>query len=139
MSTSQKRNTLSKNEPFAFGLKPIELRCKSGRVLMRKWAVCDAQTAHLFYAFQRVVNRHALLTYRETDTQKGQLMLPNVPSYSCHNPQAGLRHIAIVDIGGVKQVVGLYIDAVARLVPRQAGVYKRVGLICGRHALRVGV
>ena len=30
MPTSQKRNTLSKNEPFAFGLKPIELRCKSG-------------------------------------------------------------------------------------------------------------
>lgn len=49
--TSQKRNTLSKSKPFAFGLKPIELRCKSGRVLIRKWAVYDTQTAHLFMSF----------------------------------------------------------------------------------------
>lgn len=117
MPTSQKRNTLSKNEPFAFGLKPIELRCESGRVTIRKWAVCDAQTAHLFYAFQRVVNCNTLFPYTQTDTMNGREVSPNVPSYSCHNPQTGLRHVAVVDIGGVQQVVGLYIDAVARLVP----------------------
>lgn len=139
MPTSQKRNTLSKNKSFAFGLKPIELRCKSGRVLIRKWAVYDTQTAHLFYAFQHAVNSNALLTQTETDTLKSLLMSPNVPSYSCHNPQAGLRHVAIVDIGGIKQVVGLYIDAVARLAPRQTCVYKRIGLISDRHTLRVGV
>lgn len=86
MPTSQKRNTLSKSKLFAFGLKPIELRCKSGRVLIRKWAVYDTQTAHLFYVFQHAVNSNALLTQTETDTLKGLLMSPNVPSYSCHNP-----------------------------------------------------
>lgn len=68
MPTSQRRNTLSKSKLFAFGLKPIELRCKSGRVLIRKWAVYDTQTAHLFYAFQRIVNRNAFLPYTQTDT-----------------------------------------------------------------------
>lgn len=50
MPTSQKRNTLSKNEPFAFGLKPIELRCKSGRVLMQKWPSFDTKVGRLRYA-----------------------------------------------------------------------------------------
>ena len=77
MPTSQKRNTLSKSKLFAFGLKPIELRCKSGRVLIRKWAVYDTQTAHLFYVFQHCIidadgDRHA---ERSIDVTKRSILL----------------------------------------------------------------
>ena len=61
------------------------------------------------------------------------------PTGSGHHPQAGLWHVAIVYIVGTEDVVGLNIDAVARFVPRQAGVYERVRTIRAVDACRIGV
>ncbi len=53
---------LIKNIKFGFGLKPAELRCKSGRFTTRKWAVYNSLMAHFCIAFLH----YLLIYYKKT-------------------------------------------------------------------------
>ena len=58
---------------------------------------------------------------------------------ACHEPDAGLGHVAIVHIVVVEQVVGLGIERVTLGLPRQTGINDRVGVVVLYLSAGVGI